>query len=144
MDGAFLAYVQYFSRPKPTPEKNINMYVVSREDRRGVRRGAIIPLDSIVRFVQLVPKFGATAHPILTAENSADVCRDFYVNSFADKEVYQAVCLNSMEYNDIELARCDKTSKRSRPCCTQPTPSSRWAQLDEVLAKLSSENLLDW
>ncbi|KAG8865445.1 hypothetical protein FRC20_009827 [Serendipita sp. 405] len=91
MHNMFLAYVQYFSQPKQTPDKNINMYTVSREDRRGIRAGVVVPLDSIVRFVQLVPKFGATIHPNLTAENSADVCRDFYINSFADKEIYQAV-----------------------------------------------------
>lgn len=86
-----LAYVQYFSKPRPEPEANILMYVVSRPEPFGRRKGTIIPLDSISHFVQLVPKFGKEACPQLTAENSMDIWHDYYVNSFADKQIYQSV-----------------------------------------------------
>jgi hypothetical protein len=85
------AYVQWFSPPKRTPERDINMYMVSRMDEDGERRGAIIPMSTIARFVQLIPKFGSNALAELTAQNSMDICRDYYINSFADKEIYQAV-----------------------------------------------------
>jgi hypothetical protein len=87
-----LAYVQWFSRPKPAAEKDICMYVVSREDRPGrSRRGDVIDMTSIARFVQLIPKFGSVASNHLTTENTMELCRDFWINSFADKEIYQSV-----------------------------------------------------
>jgi hypothetical protein len=68
------------------------MYLVSRVERAGsVRRGSVIALDTISRFVHLVPKFGAVVSDQLTSENSMDICRDYWVNSFADKEIYQAI-----------------------------------------------------
>jgi hypothetical protein len=67
------------------------MFVVSRLEEDGVRNGTIIPIASIARFIQLVPKFGSITAPELTAQNSMDICRDYYINSFADKEIYQAV-----------------------------------------------------
>jgi len=68
------------------------MYVVSRQDRDGMRDGALVPLESITRFVQLVPKFGSRIdRDVLTPANSMDICRDYYVNSFADKEIFQSV-----------------------------------------------------
>lgn len=85
------AYVQWFTPPRCNTEQPIHMYVVSRLEEDGVRDGAIILIASIVRFVQLVPKFGSIAAPELTAHNSMDICRDYYINSFADKEIYQAV-----------------------------------------------------
>jgi hypothetical protein len=53
----------------------------------------IIALDSISRFVQLVPRFGkkALGEVRLDTYTSMDVCKYFYINSFADKEIYQAV-----------------------------------------------------
>jgi hypothetical protein len=85
------AHVQWFSPPRRVAEKGTNMYVVSRLETDGVREGDIIPMSSISRFVQLVPKFGARAAPELTAYNSMDICRDYYVNSFGDKQIYQSV-----------------------------------------------------
>jgi hypothetical protein len=85
------AYVQWFTTPRRTTEQPIDMYVVSRLEEDGVRNSAIIPIASIARFIQLVPKFGSIAAPELMAHNSMDICRDYYINSFADKEIYQAV-----------------------------------------------------
>jgi hypothetical protein len=67
------------------------MYTVSRQDRNGVRRGYVISMDSIARFVQLIPKFGPQIDPEVTSLTSMDICQDYYVNSFADKELYQSV-----------------------------------------------------
>lgn len=81
------AYVQWFSKPKAEPEKGIKIYQVSQLENSN----EVILLDSIARYVQLVPKYGSVIHDSMSAENSMDICRHFYVNSFADKEVYQAV-----------------------------------------------------
>jgi len=69
------------------------MYQVERLFRDNRPDGDIISVDSISRFVQLIPRFGPTIgkQTLLTAENSMDSCKSFYVNSFADKEIYQAV-----------------------------------------------------
>jgi hypothetical protein len=48
-------------------------------------------MDSIARFVQLIPKFGPQIDPEVTSLTSMDICQDYYVNSFADKEIYQSV-----------------------------------------------------
>jgi hypothetical protein len=90
LHGERLAYVQWFSEPKPRHEKDILMYEVSRQDS-GPRTGAIIPMSSIARFVQLIPKFGSVIADQISSANSMDIVRDYYVNSFADKEIYQAV-----------------------------------------------------
>jgi len=55
------------------------------------RIGSIIPLRSVHRLVQLVPVYGPCVNPRLTAENSMDVWDSYYVNSFMDKETYQAI-----------------------------------------------------
>jgi hypothetical protein len=63
------------------------MYQVSRLENVN----EVIAVDSIARFVQLVPKFGSYINDSLTTDTSLDTCKHFYVNSFADKEVYQSV-----------------------------------------------------
>jgi hypothetical protein len=86
-----LAYVQYFTTPT-RPEPEILMYRVSREDlRQNPRRGTIIPIDSISRFIQLVPRFDGWASNELTPETSMEICRSYYVNSFATHQIYQSV-----------------------------------------------------
>jgi hypothetical protein len=55
------------------------------------RTGGIVLLSSITRLVQMVPTYGVTVNLELTAENSMDRWRYYYLNSFMDKETYQAV-----------------------------------------------------
>ncbi|KAG8798922.1 hypothetical protein FRC16_006244 [Serendipita sp. 398] len=87
-----LAYIYWFSHLPSRTERNINMYQVHclRESDRS-HIGEVIPLSSICRLVQLVPKFGNWANPELTKDNSMDVWKYYYLNSFMDKETYQAV-----------------------------------------------------
>jgi hypothetical protein len=68
------------------------MYRVSRVDiKQNPRRGNIIPLASISRFIQLVPRFDAHADSRISSENSMEICRSYYVNSFATHQIYQSV-----------------------------------------------------
>jgi len=91
--GRSLAYVQWFSKPADTAEGGIKMYLVERSLNwlTKERYGAIVPLSSIFRFVQLIPQFGPKVHELLTSSNSIELARLFYVNSFGDKEIYQSV-----------------------------------------------------
>jgi hypothetical protein len=86
-----LLYVQWFSNPRRI-EKDINMYLVDRILTRDDRPlGEVIRLNSVTRQIQLIPKFGKGIRSFINSTNSLDVCKSFWVNSFMDKEVYQAV-----------------------------------------------------
>jgi hypothetical protein len=88
-----LAYVHWFSKPDRVPEAEIKMYLVQRSRGQLTQRrlGAVIPQASISRFVQLIPDFGPNANREMTADNSMEKGHLFWVNSFADKEIYKAV-----------------------------------------------------
>lgn len=86
-----LAYVQYFNRPE-NPDMHIQMYRVSRDQRaQNQRLGTFIPFESIVRFVQLIPRFDARVDSRISAENSMEICRNYYLNSFATHQIFQSV-----------------------------------------------------
>ena len=53
--------------------------------------GDVIELSAVARQIQLVPKFGSHIKSFINSSNSLHVCKRFYVNSFMDKENYQAV-----------------------------------------------------
>jgi hypothetical protein len=90
--GTPLACVYWFSKVPVSPERNINMYKVRYlHDDENRRVCGIVPLSSICRLLQLVPIFGPRMNPQLNASNSMDVWSSYYINSFMDKETYQAV-----------------------------------------------------
>jgi hypothetical protein len=65
------------------------MYVLKRAVRsNGSRIGDIVPLGQVRMLVHLVPRFGAKADPHLTAQNSMEYSTEFFLNNFADKEVF--------------------------------------------------------
>lgn len=88
-----LAFVYWYtSLEDEVTELDINMYKVSmlhRGDRQ--RTGAIMFLECIKRLVQLVPVFGDRVNRDWTIRNTMDIAQDYYINSFMDKETYQAV-----------------------------------------------------
>jgi hypothetical protein len=88
-----LVYVHWFSKPAEVAEDGIKMYLVERSIDwiTKERYGAVVPQSSISRFIQLIPQFGPKVHPSLTAGNSLEKARLFYINSFGDKEIYQSV-----------------------------------------------------
>jgi len=88
-----LAYVQWFSKPQRQAEGGINMYRVERVMAGRHPKGDIIALDSVWRPVQLIPHFGqrVMGEERLNMFTSMEICRYFYINSFADKETYQAI-----------------------------------------------------
>ncbi|KAI6160973.1 hypothetical protein EDD17DRAFT_1460485, partial [Pisolithus thermaeus] len=69
------------------PAPKIEMFLVQRRfQSNGRPLGDIIPLDNVRQVVQLIPKFGVKAPKEMTCDNCLDVGREFYLNSFADKE----------------------------------------------------------
>lgn len=74
------------------PSPDIEMFAVRRRLRNGSRYlGDIVRLDDVRQVVQLVPKFGSGVPSIMTCDNSLELLGEFYVNSFADKEVFHAI-----------------------------------------------------
>jgi hypothetical protein len=85
-------YVQWFERPRPRAEKGINMYKISKQlTTRNRPLGSVLALSAARRFVQLIPDFSPNMGSQIDATTSASTCLSYWVNSFADKEIYQAV-----------------------------------------------------
>lgn len=53
--------------------------------------GGVIELDSVVRQIELVPKFGKDIDPDMNSNNVLDIGNEYYINSFFDREVFKAV-----------------------------------------------------
>ena len=83
-----LAYVEWFTPIPAAAEPNHLMYKVSRSIQGGQRSASIIPVDSMVRSIHLLPRFG----PIIPREWNAftvlDKCQTFYINPFVDIQSY--------------------------------------------------------
>ena len=92
----YLAYVQCFEIvPQPympcgqqaVPDPITGMYVLRRARRsNGSPMGAIVLLYHSHMPVDLIPKFGESADPCLTAETSMENTRDFFLNHYFDVE----------------------------------------------------------
>ncbi|TFY54970.1 hypothetical protein EVJ58_g8548 [Rhodofomes roseus] len=85
-------YLEWFSRFKPRPEANNLFYMVKRShDADQHRIAAIVPLKSLHRSVHLIPKFGPAKPAEWTSDNVLELCENFYVNSFTDRQTYITV-----------------------------------------------------
>ncbi|KAG8836053.1 hypothetical protein FRB91_000169 [Serendipita sp. 411] len=85
-----LVYVEYLKRSEE-PDNDILMYRVQRESSGVKRHGGVIGLDTISRFIQLIPRFGSRITKHVKAETSTEVYKSFYINSFATGQIFQAV-----------------------------------------------------
>ncbi|KAI0822590.1 hypothetical protein BC628DRAFT_1541493 [Trametes gibbosa] len=83
-----LAYVEWFSKFTPAPERNSKMYKISRTVRDGQRVASIIPVSLIERSVHLIPKWPGAVPRSWTCENVLANCDSFYVNPFKDTHTY--------------------------------------------------------
>jgi hypothetical protein len=88
MPPTHLAYVEWFTPLPVVPEPKHLMYKVSRMMSHGRRCADIIPVESILCSVHLIPQFG----PVMSREWSSftvlDQCHTFYVNPFTDIRSY--------------------------------------------------------
>lgn len=102
--GPTLAYVEYFKHGPRTlslqengekhhvPDDDIEMFRVIRKFGRDEKRiGGVIPLTDIWRPIQLIPVFGKKCPVTWDSDNAVELSKEFFVNSFWDKETYQAV-----------------------------------------------------
>ena len=83
-----LAYIEWFSALSTTPDPRHMMHKVSRLMRHGCRCAGVIPADSILGSVHLIPRFG---HVVPREWNSFTVleqCESFYINPFKDIDTY--------------------------------------------------------
>ena len=88
----FFAYVQPF---KTTPsakfiaDSDIKMYKLVRDLRSDrTRKGLIVPLTSIWRPVELIPRFGKACNGDWTCDTAVEEARELYLNCFADIASY--------------------------------------------------------
>ncbi len=74
------------------PDDGIEMFrVVRQTNGDGSRRGIVVKLTDIWRYVELVPRFGKKCNGDWNSKNACELATEFYVNSFADKDIYQSV-----------------------------------------------------
>ncbi|KAJ7046412.1 hypothetical protein C8F04DRAFT_1206239 [Mycena alexandri] len=99
----FLAYVQAFkvvpqTNPKGggkgmLPEPASGMYLLKRARRSdGSIMGDVIPLDRLRAPVELTPRFGKVADRRLSKETSLDLCEEFWLSNWYNKELFFALC----------------------------------------------------
>ena len=81
----YLAYVEWFSSFKESPEDNHLFYEIHKVTFKNKPVASIIPLYNIVRSVHLFPKFPTPLSEEWTSSNVLDNCDTFYVNSFSDR-----------------------------------------------------------
>lgn len=96
LQGRQLAYVHVFTPIGPSSTcPDSQMYRVSKLVHKVGNQvqsvGMVVEVASISRAIHLIPDYGSTIHPSLNATNCLDVCQDFWINCFLDKETYQAV-----------------------------------------------------
>jgi len=83
--------MQWFTTPEG-PQKDNNMYIVwCQLTSEGTCTGDVINILSIACFVQLIPRFGRTVLSVIDCENSMEIVKSYYINSFTDKEIFQMV-----------------------------------------------------
>jgi len=54
----------------------------------GQRLGGVIPVSQIRAYANLIPRFGQCADARLTASNSFEHSREFFLNKYFDKNSY--------------------------------------------------------
>ena len=82
-----LAYVEWFSK-FTSPESDHGMHKLKRGVEGGERVASIVPVSSIRRSAHLFPKFGRAIPEDWTSDNVLEKCSTFYLNPFADRNMY--------------------------------------------------------
>ena len=85
-----LAYVEWFSPIPATPEPKHLMYKVSRSMQGGRRSASVIPVNSIVGSVHLLPRFGPALPHDWNSFTVLEKCPTFYINPFTNVDSYMS------------------------------------------------------
>ena len=91
-----LLYVQYFKVCQtPDEDPSTRMWMVERcviETERGaVRLGEVIPFTCVSHAAELVAVYGEKARREISSYTSQELYSRFYLNHYADKEVYNVL-----------------------------------------------------
>ncbi|KAF8257783.1 hypothetical protein EI94DRAFT_1918962 [Lactarius quietus] len=82
-----LAYAEWFSPLSTSRDPNHKLYKVTRSMLGGKRCTTVIPVESILGSVHLLPRFGPTP-PHWSSFSALEQCNTFYVNPFSDRQNY--------------------------------------------------------
>ncbi|KAF8258427.1 hypothetical protein EI94DRAFT_1912347 [Lactarius quietus] len=82
-----LVYVEWFSPIPTTPDRDSNLYKVSRLARNGRRITSVVPVDSILSSVHLFPRFGQDT-PVGKSFSVLELCHSFYINPFSCRDTF--------------------------------------------------------
>ncbi|KAF8259177.1 hypothetical protein EI94DRAFT_1780739 [Lactarius quietus] len=85
---SYLTYAEWFSPLPQTPDVNhLMMYKVSRSTHDGRQRASIIPVNSIIGSVHLIPRFGPVVPKEWRSFSVLELCNTFYVNPFSYSKI---------------------------------------------------------
>ena len=87
----YLAYVEWYSSFKESPEDDHLLYEVRKVTFENKPVASIIPLYNIVRSVHLFPKLPISLPEKWTSSTILDDCDIFYVNSFSDRHAFHTI-----------------------------------------------------
>ncbi|KAG0693496.1 hypothetical protein DFH29DRAFT_816265, partial [Suillus ampliporus] len=97
-----LLYIQHFDFIVPGPEPSTGMWMVKRsytrdpsQSERVIRRGSIIPLTDVTHAVEIIPVYQGPLGKDVNSGNSLEVFDDYFLNNFADKELYHSLSVIS-------------------------------------------------
>lgn len=74
------------------PDPTTGMYVLKRSHRSdGSIMGDVVPLRQVRTLLDLIPRFGPDANKQLTKETSLELCLEFWLNKYFEKELFYAL-----------------------------------------------------
>jgi hypothetical protein len=85
---SYLAYVEWFTPIPAEPEPKHRMYKVSRSIQNGQRNAVIIPVESILCSIHLLPRFTPAGPQGWNTFTVLEKCHTFYINPFTDMYCY--------------------------------------------------------
>ncbi|KAG2074318.1 hypothetical protein BDR04DRAFT_1126918 [Suillus decipiens] len=86
-----LVYIQHFDFITPDPEPSTGMWMPERV----IRHRSIIPLADITHAVEIIPVYQGSLGKDVNSGNSLEVFEDYFLNNFADKELYHSLLVIS-------------------------------------------------
>lgn len=97
-----LVYIQHFDFIVPGPEPSTGMWMVRRsytrlssQSDRVIRCGSIIALTDVTHAVEIIPVYQGPLGKDVNSGNSLEVFDDYFLNNFADKELYHSLSVIS-------------------------------------------------
>ena len=86
-EDKFLVYVQRFDICGEDAASQLKILKCTKQTN-GQCLGDIIPLCQVWAFAHLIPRYGASVDPRLTAHNSLEHSTECYLNKYFDKDTY--------------------------------------------------------